>query len=334
MTTFHKYSARDARFFSLCLATLVVIMCVCGGCSHDGSNYVELDDSLVTEPTATPLEAPTPDAATPSDVQTQKTEPETPLLDEKGVALDLRDRVDALGGFVANHSDKTPGVKVVRGNGKLDAKTLEALANFPNLTEFLWQDAQMEASDAALDAFHRLVNAPKLKKIRLSGLTFVSDESSPNASGRVLEELAKSPNLVELDLSGSTLSESDFLLGSQNRPVVDAESFPKLERLNLYGVAFTDQALETLAPLADALTWLNLDQTSITPASAKTLEKFSNLTFLHVGRTTFDDSTIESLATLKNLQKIHVTRTNVTEQGVEKLQNALPQCQIVSVPEN
>ena len=77
-----------------------------------------------------------------------------------------------------------------------------------------------------------------------------------------------------------------------------------------------------------------MDDAQITNDSAEALKLFTNLTFLHVGRSELEDSGLDKLTVLTRLEKIHVTRSRVTEEGAERFRKALPNCEVVSQPEN
>ena len=165
--------------------------------------------------------------------------------------------------------------------------------------------------------------APNLKKLRLTGLR--NGEKFPTAA---LVALAQAPQLADLDVSGSPATAADLT-------AVDWKNgFAKLTKLNLYQTQVGDAGVDALLPLTDRLTSLNLDDAQIGPESAKKIAQFTELTFLHVGRSTLDDASIAEFAKLGKLEKIHVTRSKATEAGADALRAALPNCEVVSQPEN
>ncbi|MCF0234524.1 MAG: hypothetical protein HUK22_06040, partial [Thermoguttaceae bacterium] len=169
-----------------------------------------------------------------------------------------------------------------------------------------------------------LAAAKNLKKARLTQLR---DESGA-FPGFALAALASAPALVDLDVSGSPLTANDLA-------AVDwVGGFAKLTRLNLYQTKTADAGVDALAPLTGRLTWLNLDDAGVSAVSAEKIAKFSQLTFLHVGRSKMDDAAILQFASLAKLEKIHVTRSLVTEAGADALRAKLPNCVVVSQPEN
>ncbi|MDO5554208.1 MAG: hypothetical protein Q4G68_10650 [Planctomycetia bacterium] len=205
-------------------------------------------------------------------------------------------------------------LRVVRGTGYINRGLLQALAKAPRLTEFLWTESSFPAG-----AFEVLTGHKGLKKLRLSGIK----EKDQIASALTLA--ASLPQLTELDLSRSALN--DELLTR-----VDwVRAFPKLAKLNLYDVPISDRAVTTLLPLAKRLNWLNLDATLISDACMPQLVTFQNLQFLHLGRTSITNASVEYLAGFKKMQTLHVTRTKMNQEGFDKLQQQLPECNVICV---
>ena len=231
---------------------------------------------------------------------------------EGGVkSIDLGTLCDAGVFFVlAEEPEALRSVRVVRGRKYLDDELAASLAACPRLTELLWTEAV--ASDQAL---RTLAACGELKKLRLTGL-----KTTPETAAI----LASLPALADLDLSESTLTDADLTALC---------AAPKLTKLNLYRTQISDTGVENLRPLADRLESLNLDATLLTDAGVPALGAFGKLTFLHLGRTAITDAALEGLASLKTLKKLHVTRTGVTPDGAKQLADALPDTEIVSVPE-
>ena len=323
-----------SRFLRLCASSAPIVLTLVAfsltSCGRQSSLVVTLDEDQPVVENAPVAETPS-DAAPSSDaapVQTPDAESAPSVSwkidDEKGT-LEITGS-GVFDGFGADFDkSRLAKIKVVRGSGAISADGLRVFAETPQLVEFLWLGATFPEGDAARDAFRVVVaSAPKLRKVRLAGLK-LQDGEFPDY---VMQTLAQAPNLQELDLSGSALTSEDLA------PLASSGAFPKLAKLTFYQTSVDDQGVDTILPLADRITWLNLDDTKITPQVAPTLEQFANLTFLHVGRTTLDDSCVDSLAKLTKLEKIHVTRSNVTETGADKLRAALPNCAVISQPEN
>jgi hypothetical protein len=74
---------------------------------------------------------------------------------------------------------------------------------------------------------------------------------------------------------------------------------------------------------------LSLHRTQITDAGLKHLEGLTNLAFLFLADTQITDAGLEHLEGLGNLEELSLEDTQVTPEGVKKLQEALPDCQII-----
>ncbi len=300
------------------------------GCVDSSSNDVQfIDEStqFVAAPSPTlPKEAP--------ETSVEEKAPATPptfaqllergaTLDKSGKSLDLTN-VENLDGCAVDDAERWNAVKVVRGKGELTPATLRAFAKLPNLTEFLWSDAVLAVAPDADAAFAEFAKSPNLKKLRLTGLR-TENGVFPTAA---FAEFAKTPRLADVDVSGSPATAADLA-------AVDWKNgFAKLAKLNLYQTKIGDAGVDALLPLTDRLTSLNLDDAQIGPDSAAKIAQFTELTFLHVGRSTLDDASIAKFAKLGKLAKIHVTRSKATEAGADALRAALPNCEVVSQPEN
>ena len=314
-----------------------ILLAAVWGCSHSEKNYVEIEDestsassvekdASVEKPIQTkdaPIESASAETAT---VKTATNDADlnkstvAPKFDDKGVSVDLTG-VNFDGIDDPNEFGRWAKVKVVRGSGVLTPNALKTFSKMFELTEFLWRDARI--SDEANVPFCSFAGLPKLKKVRLTGLRYVEREEFPHFAFA----LGINPNLEELDLSDSPVRADE--LAALNYEI----NFQKLTRLNLYRTKVGDAGVKGILPLKDRLVWLNVDDAGITHEAAASLEQFKKLTFLHVGRSTLDDSCVESLAKLTNLKKIHVTRCGITESGADRLRQALPNCEVVSVPE-
>ncbi len=299
------------------------------GCGDSGSNLVRLDDATLVY-----VAEKTPVVATRLVYVEEKAPAPLPTFDalvasgakiaQSGKSLDLTG-VSALDGFdVAADARRFDAVKVVRGQGVLTSKTLRSFAKLPNLTEFLWSDAVLAAEPNADASFAELAKSPNLKKLRLTGLR-TKNGGFPTPA---FAALAQAPQLADIDVSGSPATAADLL-------TVDWKNgFAKLTKLNLYQTKIGDDGVDALTPLKDRLTSLNLDDAQIGPKSAEKIARFTELTFLHVGRSTLDDASVAQFAKLGKLEKIHITRSKATEAGADALRAALPNCEVVSQPEN
>lgn len=318
---------KKSPVFAILTALSATVPLGCGPTSSNDAPFI--DDAAKFAPSPTVVEK------TPEALPVVEKTPETPLatldellkqgatLDKSGKSLDLTG-VESFSGFDAADAERWNAVKVVRGKGKLSPEALRGFAKLPNLTEFLWSDAVFSVETDADAAVAEFAKAPKLKKLRLTGLRTDADKF-PTAA---LVALAQAPQLADLDVSGSPATAADLA-------AVDWKNgFAKLTKLNLYQTQVGDAGVDALLPLTDRLTSLNLDDAQIGPDSATKIAQFTELTFLHVGRSTLDDASIAEFAKLGKLEKIHVTRSKATEAGADALRAALPNCEVVSQPEN
>ena len=316
-------SSKFLQNFSRVACCALLLACGCGRRADFETSFAP-DDDLAPSATATAPETPTADASV---ALTADAATPSYVLSEDGTRVEFA-RDANFRGFSAEDAARATHIKVARGAGLLSRDALLALAKAPNLVEFLWTDAQMNEADA--DAFAALVDATgsKLKKIRLAGLKKSNGEGFPDG---VLDALAFAPSLVDLDVSGSAVSADQLA-----RVCARDGAFARLQKLNLYGATVGDAGVDAILPLAslEQLTNLNLDATGITPSSASKIARFKNLVFLHVGRSTIDDASLAEFAKLSKLEKIHITRTRATEEGAAALRGALPNCVVISQPEN
>ncbi len=318
---------KKTPIFAILTSLSATIPLGCVDSSSNDAQFIDESTQFVAAPSPTPLkEAPK--------TSIEEKAPETPptfaqllergaTLDKSGKSLDLT-AVENLDGCAVDDAERWNAVKVVRGKGELTPATLRAFAKLPNLTEFLWSDAVLAVAPDADAAFAEFAKSPNLKKLRLTGLRTESGVFPAVA----FAELAKTPRLADVDVSGSPATAADLA-------AVDWKNgFAKLTKLNLYQTKIGDAGVDALLPLTDRLTSLNLDDAQIGPDSAAKIAQFTELTFLHVGRSTLDDASIAEFAKLGKLAKIHVTRSKATEAGADALRAALPNCEVVSQPEN
>ena len=101
-----------------------------------------------------------------------------------------------------------------------------------------------------------------------------------------------------------------------------------VSEVNLFFASVTDADLEHLKALTNLQT-LNLSVTNITDAGLEHLEGLTNLGFLYLSNTNVTDAGLEHLTGLKRLEILSLHITNVTDEGVKKLQQSLPNCEIV-----
>jgi Leucine-rich repeat (LRR) protein len=90
----------------------------------------------------------------------------------------------------------------------------------------------------------------------------------------------------------------------------------------------TDDALVRLASLPN-LERLRLDETQITDAGLLHLAGLPKLHTLNLSSTKITDAGLAHLARLPNLKELYIQKTQVTPAGTAKLQQALPEADIV-----
>ncbi|MDO4587107.1 MAG: hypothetical protein Q4C95_07400 [Planctomycetia bacterium] len=204
-------------------------------------------------------------------------------------------------------------VRVLKGRGRLSPKLILSLEKMPQLTEFLWADVRLDEGEYL---WPLLKISPKLKKVRLTGLT--SENALP-----ILDVLAECPSLEELDISSSEIT--DDVLARINFPAMT-----KLTKLNLYQLPVSNVVASALLPLKDQLLWLNLDATKIDETVIPELSQFQQLKFLHLGRTNISSACFDSLSKMNSLETLYITRTKINEIEANILRGKLPSCKIIS----
>jgi hypothetical protein len=118
-----------------------------------------------------------------------------------------------------------------------------------------------------------------------------------------------------------------------NQQVTDAgleqlKGLTTLTSLSLDGTKVTDAGLEQLKGLT-TLTSLSLDGTMVTDAGLEHLKGLTQLQDLSLDSTKVTDAGLEHLKGLTQLQTLSLFNTQVTDKGVKKLQQVLPNCQIL-----
>ncbi len=116
-------------------------------------------------------------------------------------------------------------------------------------------------------------------------------------------------------------------------PVTDAglahlKGLTQLLMLSLNSTQITDGGLEHLKGMT-RLVFLSLVNTHITDAGLKHLQALPQLQALCLNNTQITDAGLVYLRGLQQLKSLNLTGTSVADAGVKKLQQALPNCQIV-----
>jgi len=96
------------------------------------------------------------------------------------------------------------------------------------------------------------------------------------------------------------------------------------QRLSVINAAdkFSDKELAELAPIANAVVWVDLARSQVTDAGLATLAKLSNLERLHLENTKVTDAGVAQLAGIKTLEYLNIYGTKVTDAGIAKLASA------------
>jgi Leucine Rich repeat len=137
-------------------------------------------------------------------------------------------------------------------------------------------------------------------------------------------------------LLGDDFFDNVFLVELQgaHRAVTDADlehlkAFTKLSVLDLGYSQVTNAGVERLKGLTQLKT-LFLNNTQVTDAGLKYLAQLTQLEDLHLAQTQVTDAGLEYLKGLTCLKtELDLSFTQVTDAGVAKLQQALPNCNII-----
>ena len=307
------YSARAAV-----VALLTCAILSASGCERNNAGIYDPDAGLAVTPAREAEDLPKVETLPPV------AEPNADFsFDETNTRLTIDASERPFIGFLTpEDQERARKVKVIRCRGRLTNSGLLSISLCRDMREWLWTEAVVP--NDAKGTFLMVAAFRQLSKLRLSGL-HADDGSFPLDA---LRGASQAENLTELDLSSSAVSVKE--LGE-----VDwREGFPSLYSLNLYHTSVGDAGVLDILPLATRLESLNLDDAGITPASADAIARFTKLTFLHVGRSELDDESVAKFSALSNLTKLHITRTRATEAGADRLREALPNCTVVSQPEN
>jgi internalin A len=77
------------------------------------------------------------------------------------------------------------------------------------------------------------------------------------------------------------------------------------------------------------ITEVNLSATSVTNNDLKHIACLSELTRLYLWETNVSNDGLKHLAGLRHLERLYLIGTLVTDEGAAKLQESLPNCQII-----
>jgi cytochrome c len=96
------------------------------------------------------------------------------------------------------------------------------------------------------------------------------------------------------------------------------------------GKGFDDAKLAQLAPIAQAVQWLDLGTTSVTDAGLSCLESMKRLQRLHLDGVKISDGGLSHLSHLRQLEYLNLRGTLVTDQGMPRLRT-LPRLRFLYV---
>ncbi len=139
-------------------------------------------------------------------------------------------------------------------------------------------------------------------------LTEVLAERFPGLRPPVPDRAASLASALELERT----------LGVTIRPLA-AEGPWFAANARLTGSQFGDAQLEALAPVALALSSLDLGETAVTDAGLEVIASMKNLRRLSLDRTRITDAGLQSLSGLKSLEYLNVHTTAITDAGLSAL---------------
>jgi hypothetical protein len=155
------------------------------------------------------------------------------------------------------------------------------------------------------------------------------DESSRRESEAIKAVEAAGGRVYRISAADTT-REISFNLASS--PITDQQlqginAIGEVIWMNLAGTEVTNDGLKQLSGLP--LKKLHLERTKIGDEGLKHLTSFKDLEYLNVYDTKVTDAGLEYLKELKNLRKLYVWKSGVTEAGIKKLNESLPELEIV-----
>jgi hypothetical protein len=212
------------------------------------------------------------------------------------------------GGFCANKA-KDPAAQAVQYIESLGGSvTRDEKAKGKPVVE-----VDLELGDEVIGVQHlnRLAAIRSLRTLNLSG---------PNMTDARLKELAGLKGLETLNLRHTEVTDEGMK---------DLAKMQALQELDVSWTKVTDAALKDLADLP-ALQKLDLRENKVTDAGLKDLAGLKTLQTLNLSSTGVTDAGLKDLAGLPTLQNLALWKTGVTRAGIKRLQEALPDCKIVS----
>lgn len=231
------------------------------------------------------------------------------------------------------HLKRLTGLRIVRIVGAtLTARGAENLAPLTELVEL-----DLTGNKLSLHVLPIIAPMKKLRRLSLAGNTIsgrafnefplFEDLESLNLSGcQLLDEgapiIARSTKLTELNLNRTKIS------GEGLRAIAGLTSLRKLE---LAGTNLHDDDLKTLKSLP-SLSELNFGMSKLSDRGIEFLLPFTSLRALNLTDSPLvTDGAVASLRQMKQLKLLGILQSGITQAGVTELEDALPECMIVSV---
>lgn len=156
------------------------------------------------------------------------------------------------------------------------------------------------------------------------------DETSSRRETEAIKKIEENGGRVYRISAADSSREVSFYLSS--KPIGDEQingvnAIGEVIWVNLAGTEITNDGLKHLAGLP--LTKLHLERTKIGDDGLKHLKSFKELTYLNIYDTQVTDAGLEHLKELKKLKKLFVWKSAVTDAGIKKLNQTLPNLEIV-----
>jgi len=85
--------------------------------------------------------------------------------------------------------------------------------------------------------------------------------------------------------------------------------------------SLTGEDMQLLLPLAQQITWLDLNRIKVSDSDLTGLSDFKNMTRLSLQNTHIGDKTLQKISALENLEYLNVYATQITDDGLEYLKN-------------
>jgi outer membrane protein assembly factor BamB len=198
----------------------------------------------------------------------------------------------------------------------------ESLAKLTKLSKLAALD--LESCDGVTDASCEvLAKFSALRGLSLKKTAFEKNRVADTG----LEKLTALSKLERLNIAGNAVTNDGLKLLAR---------FPDLREVDLSILAVDDKGLAHL-PAVKKLEWLNVRYSEgfggviITNAGIKSIGKVSELTSLNLtGARRVTDACLDDLTTLTKLRSLNLAAAGISAAGIARLQQTLPECQVVS----